>query len=58
MHILATYGSPSNIPVVLAGKCEESACSTLTINLDAARTDIDVIKACFDDPTDATNCRG
>ena len=48
---LATYGTAGTLPLVLAGKCEDSTCTTLT-------TDLDVVKACFNDPTDATNCRG
>ena len=48
---LATYGTAGTLPLVLAGKCEDSTCTTLT-------TDLDVVKACFTDPTDASNCRG
>ena len=49
--ISATYGTATNLPLVLAGKCDGSTCTTLT-------TDLDVVKACFADPTDAANCRG
>ena len=49
--ISATYGTANNLPMVLAGKCEDSTCTTLT-------TDLDVVKNCFNDPTDATSCRG
>ena len=47
----ATYSGPSTLPLVLADKCDGSTCSTIT-------SDLDVVKACFTDPTDATNCRG
>ena len=49
--ISATYGTATNLPMVLAGKCDGSTCTTLT-------TDLDVVKACFADPTDAAKCRG
>ena len=49
--ILATYGGPSTLPLVLADKCDDSTCSTIT-------SDLDVVKACFNDPTDASSCRG
>ena len=48
---LATYGTAGTLPLVLAGKCEDSTCTTLT-------TDLDVVKACFTDPTDTAKCRG
>ena len=51
IFLLATYGTAGTLPLVLAGKCDGSTCTTLT-------TDLDVVKACFADPTDATNCRG
>ena len=51
IFLLATYGTAGTLPLVLAGKCEDSTCTTLT-------TDLDVVKACFTDPTDAANCRG
>ena len=47
----ATYSADTTLPLVLAGKCETPTCSTL-IN------DMDVVKACFTDPTDVTDCRG
>ena len=43
---------------MLAGKCEESRCTSLTTDLSDAKTDLDVVKACFNDPSDATNCQG
>ena len=43
---------------MLAGKCEESTCTSLTTEMSAAKTDLDVVKACFNDPSDATNCQG
>ena len=49
--LLATYGGPSTLPLVLADKCDGATCSTIT-------SDLDVVKACFSDPTDANNCRG
>ena len=50
LFLLVTYGTASSLPMVLAGKCDGSTCTTLT-------TDLDVVKTCFTDPTDA-NCRG
>ena len=43
----ATYGTSATLPMVLAGKCEDSTCSTLT-------SDLGVVESCMTDFTDNT----
>ena len=37
--------------MVIAGKCDSTTCTTLT-------SDLDIVKACFNDPTDTSTCQG
>ena len=49
--LLGTFNAATNLPQLLDGKCSAATCTTLT-------SDLDVIKACFTDPTDTAKCRG
>ena len=48
----------STLPLLLDSKCDSSKCAILTADLDTVKLDLNIVKACFKDPSDNVTCRG